>query len=545
MWRGFAVVAFGVGAGLGYAQAPIEIEVHGTPTVDRSKQISPLIFGVNFATASQAAALNLPLNRSGGNATTRYNWQNDATSSGSDWYFLTHATGGGPSHSMDQFIEANNSSGVAGGTLSMITLPIMGWVAKLTPGGGWTWSFSVAKYGPQQQTEPGRPDAGNGVRLNGTLITNNDPNDANKPVPTSYQQGWLEHLVNRFGTAQKGGVRYYLLDNEPGLWHETHRDVLPANVTMQGLFDRQRDMALLVKSVDPSALVCGPEEWGWLGYLYSGSDFQWLQDHNWQGNPPDRAAHGNMDQAPWLLQQFAAASQTAGKRLLDVFTLHYYPQGNHSWSDNSTAAALWRNRATRSLWDPNYNDESWIGQKIRLIPRMREWVNNNYPGTKLGITEYTWGDDNVMSAALAQADALGIFAREGVNLATRWVCPATGSLTFRVFQMYRNYDGQGSGFGDLLGTAATSANPDELAVHTGYDNASKRLNVMMVHKKLSGTTPVKVFQATSSRSPKAQVYQLTQSGGLQRLPDITGTNGAFNLNLPPQSATMLVILPGS
>lgn len=544
MRKGFAFTLVASCAAFCNAQ-PIEITVNGTPSVGRSSQISPLIYGVNFATSAQAAALNLPLNRSGGNATTRYNWQSDATSSGSDWYFLTHATGGGPSQSIDDWVTANRSSGVIGGTQSMITIPIMGWVAKLTATGGWTWSFSVAKYGAQQQSEPGRPDAGNGVKPNGTHVTGNDPNDANKPVQTSYQQGWLEHLVNRFGTAQNGGVKYYLLDNEPGLWHETHRDVMPANVTMQGLFDRQRDMALLVKSVDPTALVCGPEEWGWLGYLYSGSDFQWLQAHNWQGNPPDRAAHNNMDQAPWLLQQFAAASQTAGKRLLDVFSLHYYPQGSYSWSDNSQAASLWRNRATRSLWDPNYTDESWIGQKINLIPRMKGWVNSYYPGTQIGITEYIWGDDNVISAALAQADALGIFAREGVNLATRWVCPATNSLTFRVFQMYRNYDGNGSTFGDLLGSTITTANPDELAVHTGYATATRRLSVMMINKKLTGTTQVRVIKPNADRSPKAKLYRLTESGGLQQLSDQTGVSGTFILDLPPQSVTLLVMLPGS
>ena len=36
----------------------------------------------------------------------------------------------------------------------------------------------------------------------------------------------------------------------------------------------------MVKSIDPNALVCGPEEWGWPGYLYSGYDQQWSGVHN-------------------------------------------------------------------------------------------------------------------------------------------------------------------------------------------------------------------------------------------------------------------------
>ena len=35
----------------------------------------------------------------------------------------------------------------------------------------------------------------------------------------------------------------------------------------------------MVKSNDPNALVCGPEEWGWPGYLYSGYDQQWAGQH--------------------------------------------------------------------------------------------------------------------------------------------------------------------------------------------------------------------------------------------------------------------------
>src|SRR5262245_30816837 len=40
--------------------------------------ISPLVYGVAFATSNQLADLNSPLNRSGGNTETRYNWQLNA-----------------------------------------------------------------------------------------------------------------------------------------------------------------------------------------------------------------------------------------------------------------------------------------------------------------------------------------------------------------------------------------------------------------------------------------------------------------------------------
>ena len=128
-------------------------------------------------------------------------------------------------------------------------------------------------------------------------------------------------------------------------------------------------------------------------------------------------------------------------RLLDVFSLHYYPQGGEFSDDVSTAMQQRRNRSTRSLWDPNYVDETWINDRVRLIPRMREWVDAQYPGRALAVTEYSWGAEGHINGATAQADVLGIFGREGLNIGTRWVVPATTTPTFKAFQMYRNYDG--------------------------------------------------------------------------------------------------------
>ena len=74
-------------------------------------------------------------------------------------------------------------------------------------------------------------------------------------------------------------------------------------------------------------------------------------------------------------------------------------------------------------------DESWIGGAgwesgiVRLIPRMKDWVTANYTGTKLAITEYNWGALDHINGAVAQADVLGIFGREGLDLATLWGPP--------------------------------------------------------------------------------------------------------------------------
>ena len=49
--------------------------------------ISPYVYGMNFADAALARDIRLPVNRYGGNATTRYNFRADTTNRAADWYF--------------------------------------------------------------------------------------------------------------------------------------------------------------------------------------------------------------------------------------------------------------------------------------------------------------------------------------------------------------------------------------------------------------------------------------------------------------------------
>src|SRR5690349_9174474 len=76
-------------------------------TVDVSANrhpINPNIYGIAYGDARDMATLNAPLNRWGGNATTRYNWQIDAHSAAADWYFETYSDGNGtPGASADAF----------------------------------------------------------------------------------------------------------------------------------------------------------------------------------------------------------------------------------------------------------------------------------------------------------------------------------------------------------------------------------------------------------------------------------------------------------
>src|SRR5262249_10339516 len=151
--------------------------------------------------------------------------------------------------------------------------------------------------------------------------------------------------------AANGGVPFYTLDNEPGIWYSSHRDVAPNGLTLDDELSRMLSTSAIIRSVDPTAKIIGPEEWGYFGYLYSGADQQNLANHNYDlAYATDRAAHGNMDAIPWLLQSLHTHDTQPGKtRSLDVLSVHYYPQGNEFSDDVSTATQELRNRSTRSL----------------------------------------------------------------------------------------------------------------------------------------------------------------------------------------------------
>ena len=499
------------------------------------RAIDPRIYGLANATPAQLQDLKVGLNRLGGNNTSRYNWQINADNRGFDWYFESiaesSAAAGGRG---DTFISDTK----AGGAEAMLTIPMIGWVAKVGTNRSKLASFSAAKYGAQQDCDwQWFPDACNGVLTNGTQITGNDENDANTPNSAPMQQGWAQHIVATWGTAAQGGLKYYILDNEPSIWHSTHRDVQKQGESQYALRDKIIGYAQRIKSVDPGAQVVGPEEWGWSGYFWSGYDQWWApRNGNQWWNTPERTQSG-MDYLPWLLKEL----KLAGKPL-DIVTVHYYPQGGEFSNDTSTSMQARRNRSTRSLWDPNYTDESWINDKVQLIPRLRAWVDTHYhAGTPTGITEYNWGAEGHINGATTQADILGIFGREGLQVANRWTTPDTSTPTYKAIKMYTNYDGAGGAFGDTS-VKATVPNPDTLSAFAAERSADGKLTVMVVNKA-TATASIRMDLAGFAPGVAAEVWQLTSSNSISKKSDAAVTANSISTIVPAQSITLFLVPP--
>jgi hypothetical protein len=523
----------------GQAHASTPVTIHVDARADR-KPIHPEIYGVSFGDAKSIAELHCPIDRSGGNSMTRYNWKLNSDNRANDWFFESLPDDDPtPGARVDNFIRDSKKNGAQ----PMVTIPMLGWVGRLGPHREKLASFSIKKYGPEQKSDPYWPDGGNGVKPDGTPITGNDPAEANVKATPQFQKGWVRHIVSKWGASKHGGVRYYLLDNEPSLWHATHRDVHPQGETLDEILADSVAYSTMIKSVDPGALTAGPEEWGWPGYSYSGADQDWGNKHHWPKERPDRQAHGDEDYIPWYLDQMRIAGKKAHKRLLDILTVHIYPQGGEdNGGDVSEAIQLKRNRSTRAFWDPNYVDESWINSKVMLIPRLHGWVKEHYPGTKIGITEYNWGAEKSMSGAMAEADILGIFGREGLDLACRWTCPDKSTPTFQAMKIYRNYNGHGAGFGDIS-VRDTVPNPDNVSSFAAVRNSDGALTVVVINKQLHEAADVHVDIRGFALSHRAQAWQIADNKPIAALPDVPLDGPAISTIVPARSITLFVVEP--
>ncbi len=270
---------------------PVTIQLDVTQGVHL---INPNIYGVNNSDAATLAALNSPINRYGGNRTSRYNWLQNVDSTASDFFFESFPDAPTPGGIADFFVTSSRTAGAQ----PMITVPMIDFIAKTDAQRNVLCSFSIAKYGPQTGNDAQfHPDCGNGIVNDGpppVFVIGNDPLDANTPNSTAFQQTFVQHLVDTFGTAAAAGVRFYILDNEHAIWHQTHRDVHPVGARSTEIRDKMIAYASMIKNVDPGALVVGPEEFGYTGYFLSGFDIHTCDLAEAQGdftcfpNPPDR-----------------------------------------------------------------------------------------------------------------------------------------------------------------------------------------------------------------------------------------------------------------
>ncbi len=493
------------------------------------KEISPYIYGINeYGNTSSYRDVTVNAVRQGGNRYSGYNWETNYSNAGHDWLHSSDTNIGditdGAAYAAQKLSADCAENNIA---YKMTTLQMAGYV-------------SADKNGAVSESEAAPSDRWNTVefRKDGELSLTPDLEDG-----TVYMDEYVNYLVQTLGDASTAtGIQGYSLDNEPALWNDSHPYIHAEEVTNSELVSKSIELAKVVKEIDPKAEVFGPAFWGMLPCIQAGETGGEFTDPDWQ------AVKGNYSwYLDYYLDQMAQAEEEYGTRLLDVIDVHYYAQ------DCSTDEAILQ--AARSLYDPTYVENSWLqpylGQYFPFIPNIREAVDTYYPGTKIAISEYNLANisdekntGKAVVSAIAEAEALGCFAENEVYLATYWgtlpECPYVESA----LNLYTNYDGEGSAFGDTLVEAET----EDISLATAYaaidGTDDSKVTLVLSNKDKSNTeNAVITLEGTDTAYKSAVVYAVTQNDSEIRIIDVQNDieNNTVTVELPPLSVAQIVI----
>jgi hypothetical protein len=534
-------------------------------------QISPFVYGNNDQTISDISDVGYTYSRWGGNDASNYNWQLQTRNSAADWYFEDY---GGAGDQVQLITDTKNA-----GSHALTTMAMMDWVAgEAENSSNRNWSYSVAKYGAQCSVDPNNTDAGNGLVAGSTgncststaPVTTNAVTTAYYPLVDTAQEcpsgttdgstcidreTWAKALATAFGSGTCSvpystitSCHFYDMDNEPDIWNGTHRDVHPVASGYDELANLYEKEATNLKTWDPSAVRFGPVFCCWWFY--------------WNGaNGADKGAHGGVDFLPWWLNQINWMDQINGARTLDVFDIHAYadcgPTNNYTNAQLQAATVAcagfyWDpatlNSDTNNTWTTNEEPNPGIPF---VIPRFKAMVNAIYPGTPLSFTEWGAGlaanvnNEPDFSTAIADADTLGVFGREGLSFASRWGGPSSSAsgtpqnAEYEAWKMFLNYDGAHHSFEPL---SVQDTNNGTSALFTSYaslNTTGTTMTIMVLNKDPNNVANV-TFNLSGFSASSYVAYTLATSASSA----ISASNSAAwnsSQSFAPYSITLLVI----
>ena len=570
--------AKGDAAELRNAQPLAPSRVTLTIETESRHQISPFIYGLNFAEKESSTPGHAPwygaplpeevtLNRFGGNRLSTFNWVTGWSNTGGDGdyanddWLTRSADAYDYGQAVGSAVAGRVNSSFARKQAMLLTIPMVGYVA------------GDASGAPLSTT-----DADRARRLAGHFKRSRAFKGA--PFSLSPSPGdpvvFQDEFVNWVKATWPDSTRdprtpvFFSLDNEPDSWTSTHKEILsdigddpkrPRIATYDAFIDTSISYAKAIKSVLPSAQVFGPAVATYTGLVALGR----YTEAGWVDDP----VHGRRNFGEIYLDRMRQAGTRYGRRLLDVFDIHYYSAAGtggyaigNDHAPQSRAMIEARLQAPRSLWDPSYNEGSWVNGvtegPIELLPRLRRQIATHYPGTKLAVTEYFFGRGGDISGGLAQADALGIFGREGVFAAALWPAGDVWAPPFHgeggrayafalgAFTLFRNFDGAGGCFGDT-GVAARTSDPVGSSVYASLD-AQDRLVIVAINKRVTERTTATIDVATARpRSRVVGVFRLTSESptpSAVKWTEVSGSgHNSFLYVMPPMSATVIVVAP--
>lgn len=506
-------------------------------TVDLSggrKEISSLIYGVNDAGYLDDASFTAI--RQGGNRYTAYNWESNYSNSGSDYKHINSPQL--PKNYEDELADVPGACAVGlsrdaaanGVDYKVATLQLAGYVSA--DGNG---EVTEAETAPSSRWKEVRASKGSVFSL--TPDTSDD---------YVYMDEYVNYLVRTLGdSTAASGIQAYELDNEVGLWSETHPRLHPEASLCEEIISKNIEYASAVKKVDPDAEIYGAVLYGYGTYLSLKEASDWKETYS--------------SEYDWFvscyLDNMAKAEEEYGRRLIDVIDLHYYTDVKGTGDcrvancmDNTHTECIEnRMQAVRSLYDESYVEDTWIGQwysdHLPVLPNIRESIETYYPGTKHAISEYNFGGGDHISGAIAEADALGIFASNDVYMAALWPLSSYIDYQLSAIDLYRNYDGRGSSFGDTLVASDTSDTERSTSYAAIHGDDESTVTLVVTNKSLTETQNTTITLNSDTAYKSAAVYGLTgESSDIQLMQVVSGIeNNTFTIELPALSVVQIEI----
>ncbi len=511
------------------SSAPVS-KITVTPSEQLGK-ISPYIYGVNNgADLNSVSAKSIRL---GGNRMSAYNWENNMSNAGSDYYHTSDMylitdipdefkrVPGGPALALSSEAQTHNIS------YTLLTLQMLGYVTSSKRGRVTAENSAPSDYWVEVRN-----------RKDSELSLEPDKNDG-----AVYTDEYLNYLSDKIGKSDSAtGIKAFALDNEPALWKHTHSLVQHGDLSCSELIVKSAELASVVKEADPGAEVFGPSLFGYSAF----DSFAGAPD--WQKLKADNGYRWFID---YYLDEMKKAGNSSGKRLLDVLDIHYYTEAkgecgerscSHYDNDGCIKARL---DSVRSLYDENYRENSWItdtgAEFLPLLPNIQQSIDKYYPGTKLAFTEYNFGGGDHISGAVAEADMLGIFAEYGVYFAAIWSFE-NNQYQLSAINMFTNYDGNGSGFGDTL--VKSEYENGDISVYSSTDSENDgTVKIIVTNRSLYDDTPVEISISSDNAYENAEVYSLYgDSAEIRAMPAVEKieVNG-FGYVIPPLSVTEFVV----
>ena len=493
---------------------------------DVKGEISPYIYGINAE--SDISMLKVNAIKQTDPRVSSYNWETNFSNSGTGTASTNDAElinsyppgrWGEPALYTEYLITKAKRYNVPS---RYVTLQMMGMVAAdneediFSTGGSGRWNDVYFSKADSYLSEPNISDV------------------------SVYIDEYVSYLVNRYGYAVDGGINGYFLDNEPENWIERFPSAISEKITADGLVEKSVKLASGVKKIDPTALVYGPSVSGIEAYTNLKNSADW-ESHN-------REYSWFID---YYLMKMNEASRLSGTRLLDVLDVHYHTEatnglfeqiidGTDAFSNNT------RMQAPRIFWDSTYTENSTIAilhtQHLPLIPTLEASINMYYPGTKLSFSEYNFGGGDHISGGIATADTLGIFAEYGVHMAC--LKPNTENIDYHkaAINIYTNYDGMGSGFGDTFIDSDNGGDIMSSIYSSIDDNDITTVKTVIINKNQTANKTVTIDIVSDLDYEAAEVYCFSDGASeIARLAeDIVITDNKAEFEMSPLAVYMLV-----